>query len=310
MNILVGHTGFVGSNLYQYGRFHKGYNSKNIGEAYGSQPELLVYAGLRAEKYLANTYPEKDAELIRQAQENIMQIRPQKLVFISSIDVLSNNEHANEDVWIDTDALEPYGYNRYMMEKWVRNAYPDAVIIRLPALFGQNIKKNFIYDYLKKIPYMIKKEKMQELTRQCADLPSYYELQENGFYRCKRLQKNERVYLNGVLENIKFTALNFIDSRSRYQYYPLRRLWTDIEILLQNNITLWHPATEPVSAGELFYYLECKEFRNEIMDVPANYCFTTKYDSVFGGKNGYICDKGQILKEIKQFIKEYQAVED
>ena len=69
MNALVGYTGFVGSNLYTAGHFDAVYNSKNIGEAYDTKPELLIYAGMRAEKYLANHVPEKDLELIVQAEK-------------------------------------------------------------------------------------------------------------------------------------------------------------------------------------------------------------------------------------------------
>lgn len=87
MKALVGYTGFVGSNLYTSGDFDAAYNSKNIQEAYGTCPDLLVYAGLRAEKYLANNAPEKDMEQIIEAEQNIKKIRPKKLVLISTIDV-------------------------------------------------------------------------------------------------------------------------------------------------------------------------------------------------------------------------------
>ena len=71
MNALVGYTGFVGSNIYEHGTFDKVYNSKNIEEAYGLNQDLLIYAGMRAEKYLANNAPEKDMELVKQAERNI-----------------------------------------------------------------------------------------------------------------------------------------------------------------------------------------------------------------------------------------------
>ena len=73
---LVGYTGFVGSNICASGTFDGLYNSKNIEDAYGTEPDLLIYAGLRAEKYLANNAPEKDMELIRQAEDNILKINP------------------------------------------------------------------------------------------------------------------------------------------------------------------------------------------------------------------------------------------
>ena len=102
---LVGYTGFVGSNLYDTGKIDAVYNSKNIEEAYGTCPNLLIYAGLRAEKYLANNAPEKDMELIRQAEKNITKINPKKLVLISTIDVFKIPKNVNENSAIDTENL-------------------------------------------------------------------------------------------------------------------------------------------------------------------------------------------------------------
>lgn len=303
MNALVGYTGFVGSNLYATGRFDKVYNSKNIEEAYGLNPDLLVYAGLRAEKYLANSAPEKDMALIEEAKKNIELINPKKLVLISTVDVWKNPNGKNEDDQIDCENLHPYGYNRYCLEVWVREQYPDALIIRLPGLFGRNIKKNFIYDYINVIPFMLKVEKFEELKEKNDTLLDYYELLDNGFYRCKVLAEEQRQQLKNVFRQLGFTALNFTDSRNVYQFYPLSRLWDDIQILLKNNMTLWHPATEPVSAAEVYQFLTGKEFLNEINGTPVYYDFKTKYDSLFGGQNGYICNKRQILSEIKKFVE-------
>ena len=154
---LVGYTGFVGSNIYASAgdEIHGLYNSKNIKEAYGTKPELLIYAGLRAEKYLANQAPEKDRELIVQAQENIQKIAPQKLALISTIDVFKRPNGVDENAHIDTDGLGAYGFDRYQLELWAREEYPDSLIIRLPALIGKNLKKNFIYDYIHLIPSML-----------------------------------------------------------------------------------------------------------------------------------------------------------
>ena len=84
MKALVGYTGFVGSNLDAATNFDGRYNSKNISEAFGTAPDLLIYAGVPAAKYLANSAPEKDFEIILQAQENIKKIAPKKLVLIST----------------------------------------------------------------------------------------------------------------------------------------------------------------------------------------------------------------------------------
>ncbi|MCH5207646.1 MAG: NAD(P)-dependent oxidoreductase [Oscillospiraceae bacterium] len=303
MNMLVGYTGFVGSNIYAKGKIDRAFNSKNIAQAYGASPDLLIYAGLRAEKYLANNAPEKDMQLICEAEENIKGIDPKKIVLISTVDVFKDPVNVDETSEIYCDGLHPYGLNRYRLECWVRDNYHDAVIVRLPALFGINIKKNFIYDFINIIPFMLKSSKFDELTAIDPDIRQYYQGQGNDFYRVKDLSDDDRRVLKEKFKNIGFSALNFTDSRSIYQFYPLSRLWDDIQIALDNGIPLWHPATEPVSAGEIYEYLTGDKFVNELPGEPAKYDYRTKYDNLYGGANGYICGKQDILREIDTFVK-------
>ena len=302
MNALVGYTGFVGSNIYDTGSFDYVFNSGNIEEAYGIKPDLLIYAGMRAEKYLANSAPEKDMELVIQAEENISCIDPKKLVLISTIDIFKVPKDVDEESEVDTVNLHPYGYNRYQLELWVRKNYPNATIIRLPGLFGKNIKKNFIYDYINIVPFMLKKQKMEELLFADGELSKYYQLQDNGFYRLNNVSEKDKIVLKDKFKKVGFSALNFTDSRSRYQFYNLGRLWGDIQKAVKEDIKLRHPATEPVSASELYKYLTGEDFINELEGKPADYDYRTIYSNIFGGKNGYISDKSRVLEEIKAFI--------
>ena len=298
---MCGYTGFVGSNLYEAGEFDAVYNSKNIQEAFGTNPDLLVYAGLRAEKYLANNEPKKDLEQIRIAENNILRINPKKLVLISTIDVFKKPSGVDENSVIETDGLHAYGYNRYLLECWVRENYPDALIIRLPGLFGKNIKKNFIYDFINVIPFMLKEDKYLELSQKNPEIMNYYIKQDNGFYKVS-VKDEEREGLKNMFKESGFSALNFTDSRSRYQFYYLRNLWADINTALKAGIKLWHPATEPVSAEELYKYLTGEEFVNELDGIPADYDYRTIHDAAFGGSSGYISDKAKVLKDIKRFV--------
>lgn len=306
MTELVGYTGFVGSNIYSAAgdAIQNVYNSKNIADAYGSEPDLLIYSGLRAEKYLANNAPQKDMELVKEAEKIIERINPKKLVLISTIDVFKTPKGVDEETKIDTNGLHPYGYNRYQLELWVREHYPDALIIRLPGLFGKNIKKNFIYDFIYRIPFMLSKQKMEKLLEQDGDLKKYYILQENSFFKVKELTEDERLLLKSKFKLLGFSALNFTDSRSRYQFYDLKRLWKDICVILEHGITLWHPATEPVSAGEVYEFLTGKKFVNELNDNPIDYDFKTVHGELFEGSNGYISSKDEVLDLIKEFVGE------
>lgn len=317
MVALVGYTGFVGSNLYARARNRiKGvYNSQNIGRAYGLEPEVLIYAGVRADKYLADSAPERDLEMILEAEKNIREINPQRLVLISTIDVYQNPVGVYETDSVLSggkggagNGIQPYGLNRYYLEAWVRKNYPDALIVRLPYLYGYNLRKNFIYDYIHVIPYMLKKEKYQELkVLEKADdailLDDCYEAAGRGYYRCRKLDQDKRELLKKKFKKLGFTALNFTDSRSMFQFYSLGRLWEDIQIALNEGITLLNVATEPVTAAELYKALTGEVFKNELKGTPARYDFRTTYAAKFGGKGDYICSKEEIMAEIRLFAK-------
>lgn len=302
MTALVGYTGFVGSNLYASGKIDKAYNSKNIEEAYGTSPDLLLYAGLPAAKFLANHAPEKDREVVEGARRNVECIAPKKLVLISTIDVFPAPNGVDEDSPIDAEKLHPYGYNRRQLELWVQEKSPDALIVRLPGLFGKNLKKNFIYDFMNPVPSMLTEAKVAQLG-----VGESYGPPENGFCKRKALNSEQLAVLAGELKNQGFTALHFTDSRSVYQFYSLRRLWEDIQTALQNGLLLWHPATEPVSAGEIYHSLTGDVFENHLSAPPANYDYRTRYAHLFGGQDGYICDKATILKEIKEYVTGAQS---
>ena len=56
-----------------------------------------------------------------------------------------------------------YGYNRLRIENFIRDNFDDYLIVRLPALFGWKLKKNFFFDILnsKSLKYYNKKTSFQ-----------------------------------------------------------------------------------------------------------------------------------------------------
>ena len=69
-------------------------------------------------------------------------------MLISTVDVYRDPVGVDEDSEITFDGLHAYGVNRYRLESFVRQHHPDALIVRLPGLFGPGLKKNVIYDFL------------------------------------------------------------------------------------------------------------------------------------------------------------------
>ena len=301
-DILVGYSGFVGSNIAEKHNFEGLFNSKNIEEAFGTNPDLLIYSGVPSAMFLANNFPDKDLEIIHNAMDNIKKINPKKVVLISTIAVYSNPVDIDEISEINTDELTTYGKNRLLLEQFVEENFENHLIIRLPALFGKNLKKNFIYDFIHLIPALLTEAKFNELIQKNDFIKDFYSLQDNGFYKCREVTPIEEQNLKEYFKKIGFSALNFTDSRSIYQFYDLSHLWEHIKIALKNNIKKLNLATEPIQVSELYKALSGEEFTNELNKKPFNYNYKTIFCDYFNGKNGYIYEKKEVLEQIKEYI--------
>src|SRR3954468_16702863 len=219
---LIGHTGFVGSNLARQHRFDETYNSANIESIAGREFYLLICAGVRAEKWIANKNPEADREGIDRLVKAISSVKARRAVLISSVDVFIMPREVDERTPITTTGLHPYGTNRYYIEKVFADRF-DSVIVRLPGLYGPGIKKNVIHDFL----------------------------------------HNHQV--------------DKIDSRGVFQFYGLRRLWSDLQIAIGNRLKTVHLPTEPVAVDEVVSSAFGRAFTNHVVDHPARYDVRTRH---------------------------------
>ena len=138
MKALIGHTGFVGSNLLKQAEFDRCYNSKNIEEIIDEQFELVVCAGVSSIKWKANKSPKEDFQQIQRLIENLEATKFKRLILISTIAVYDN------------PADNAYGCNRLYLETYLKNNFDNVSIVRLPSLFGSGLKKNAIYDLINK----------------------------------------------------------------------------------------------------------------------------------------------------------------
>lgn len=297
---LVGYTGFVGSNLLKYGQFDFLYNSKNIADSFGLSPEELFFCGIPAEKYIANKFPKKDLETINNAMKNIKRINPKRIVLISTIDVYENPVDVNENDTINDTGLNTYGKNRRMLEEFVIDSFDDYLIVRLPALYGHGLKKNFVFDMMNRIPKVLNNDKFCELSEK--RLNRFYTKTDDNMYRLNGLSKNEEKELSEYLKEVGFSSLNFTDSRSSFQFYNLRFLYGHIKIAEKNSIKLLNITTEPCKSSELYEYVFEEPFINEVSEVPAHYDMRSIYSELFGGNKGYFYSKDFVKEDIKYFI--------
>ena len=102
--------------------------------------------------------------------------------------------------------------------------------------------------------------------------------------------------------------MKFVDSKSKYQFYPLSRIWEDIQTALAEKLTLVNLTSEPITADELYKELTGKAFpqktdRDLEQEVVETYDVMSIHAQLFGGSENYICRKNEILGSIKQFAE-------
>jgi nucleoside-diphosphate-sugar epimerase len=144
---LIGHTGFVGSNLLRRHQFEATFDSANIDEIRGRNFDLVVCAGVRADKAKANADPAGDLNGIERLTRALEHLNARKLVLISTVDVFIEPRGVDETSTVHMTGLHAYGRNRRLLEEIAASRF-DATIVRLPDLYGPGMKQNVIYDFL------------------------------------------------------------------------------------------------------------------------------------------------------------------
>ena len=300
---LVGCTGFVGGNLALQHSFDNLYHSSNIQSAFGADNGFVVYSGMPAEKFLANADPAADLAVAQNAMENIRKMKPQQLVLISTVDVYPHPVRVYEDTPAGGEGAPAYGANRSALEGWVHEEYPDALIIRLPGLFGQGLKKNFIYDMLTLTPSALTEDKYRELAEKQPLVQDSYAQDGAGFWRLQPLEPEKKAELREWFADNDFNSLCFTDSRSVYQFYDLAMLWGDIQRCLKLKLHLVNLGTQPVEAGALYHLLFGREFINYTGKGPVHYDMRTRSGREFGADDDYIADRNGVVAGIARFVE-------
>lgn len=307
-DLLVGSTGFVGGNLRRSHTFSAACHSTDVRDYDGSAPDCCVYAGVPAAMFLANSDPEQDLNCMKAARENLRRIRPKQVILISTIAVF--NDSRGKDETAVPDASSAYGINRYQLEQWVREDFSQVTVLRLPALYGSGLKKNFLFDLHRIVPSMLNAELYAALSEKSSLVRESYSLGSRNFY-VLRPECNFRQLRDWFTAN-DFNALSFTDSRSRYQFYSLARLWDDIQTAVQEHLSLVHLCTPPVSAAAVFQKVRGSYRWENIISgkQPFDYDLHSKYAAAFGGEGCYLCSQEQELQDIAAFMQQWERQGD
>ena len=156
MIFIVGGNGLTGSAfvkiLEKNNVEFKIIQKENKEEFFGRHCDVLIFANGNAVKYKANDDPFFDFHAsLSSVAEYVHKINSKLFVLLSSIEVYDHHlsvDETKEDVQINEECLEPYGYHKFLVEKYVKRFANNFLIFRLPALVGIGTRKNPIYDFL------------------------------------------------------------------------------------------------------------------------------------------------------------------
>ena len=101
---------------------------------------------------------------------------------------------------------------------------------------------------------------------------------------------------------IGFTAPNFVNPLSTYQYYGLDTLWADIETCIRNDIQTMHLATEPLPAGEIYATLTGKTLTDSGA-TTYHEDMRTEHAAAWCSQTSYIESRQHVLARLKRFFE-------
>lgn len=257
---LLGATGFVGSALLRQTSFDACFNSRNVAEIEGQSFSTLVCAAAPGSMIEANKAPERDLAQIHGLIERLSKVRAERFILISSIAVLSDFAGQHVESTQSFQETLAYGRHRRELEAFIEDHFSDSLIVRLPALFGRGLRKNFIFDLMNPVPSMLRAEKLETLKEglspELAGLVEelYAPDAATGLLKLDRERLNRdarRGSLDEAVKDIGQSATQFHAFQTTYQYYEIDRLWRDIAIASGAGLTHLHCACEPLKAADI-----------------------------------------------------------
>ena len=147
--LIIGHRGFVGSNLCRQYPDAMGAGRAEIGALADHTFGDIYCAAPQAKKWWANQNPDQDKIEIDNLIESCGRLTcTGSFVLFSTVDVY-DPPIAVDERCKPSEASHPYGRHRFILEESILDLFGDqARIVRLPALVGHGLKKNIIYDLL------------------------------------------------------------------------------------------------------------------------------------------------------------------
>jgi hypothetical protein len=307
---LIGGTGFVGGNLLAQRPFARHYSSTTIAEIASERFTTLICAGAPATMWAANAAPEGDRANLRRLADRIATARFDRLVLISTIAVLDDVGAGHTESSAGYERGKAYGRNRRELEVTLTERH-GAVVLRLPALFGEGLRKNFLFDLINPVPGFLKPDVYRELggvfsEEERAAAAKFYLFDEA--LQMMRLDRDRfdrapaRALLTAAFRRANLTARNFTNSRTAFQFYNLAYLARDIERCLDESLALLHVCSEPIGASELHQALLGEALHSD-GPPPVREDMRSDHARLWGSETPYLYGRDQVMAELLQFAR-------
>ena len=305
---LIGYSGFVGGSLARQCAFGAHFNTANIDTINGQHFETVVCAAAPGSMFTANRKPDRDRAQIDALIERLDAVHARRFVLISSIAVLEDFGAGDDE---GTHAFQrdlAYGRHRRGLEAFCENRFDDCLVVRLPALFGFGLRKNFVFDLLNPVPTMLSPASLEKLLEQVPPsvrdvLVRLYAPDDGGMYLLDRHALNaspERSALEAAVRATELSATQFHNPATTYQYYDISRLWRDIGIATGGALRHIHLVTEPLAARAIHKRIVGTDMpqtgaRLHHEDVR------TSHAELWGREGPYLADASAVLQGLAEF---------
>jgi hypothetical protein len=107
---------------------------------------------------------------------------------------------------------------------------------------------------------------------------------------------------NAVYDLIHNNEVHKINSQGSFQFYDTTRLWADVQKVIQLGLRLVNMVTEPITIAEAAQHALGIEFHNDPGSKPARYDIRSKHAGLWGGSDGYLLSRQQVLDDLRNFV--------
>jgi hypothetical protein len=307
---ILGQSGFVGSTLARALPDASGFNSRTVKHAENQRFDTLYCAAAPGSMFEANKYPDRDAERIDALIASLSRMQASRFVLISTIAVLDRFDGGYTETASNFQETVAYGVNRRRLEQACQAHFPRCLVVRLPALFGPGLMKNFIFDLINPMPTMLNTAGYEKLAAQLPAslvpaLDSIYSISDAlGMYvidRAALAKLPERVALTAEADDLGINAVMFHNRETTYQFYEMDRLKGDIDLALNAGLDVLHLAPEPIKTSDVYRSL----LQNEMPETAGKLHkedMRTQHAELFGQNGHYNRTADDVLAALTAFF--------